>query len=550
MDLSSMDVERKTFDGTRKGGFDRDQVNEFLGRVAKVLSKLESELSVSRRHASELQRQLDRARREAEEGSKSFLFAAELKQRLLTEAEERATEILQAAHGASGTADPADAVRNDLDLVRRRLGVEDGGAGPEVSSPASGELAAAELEAARAEAAEILATAQGQADRIVANAATRRDALHGEVEQALGEARQLLLGATEKDADARAEAQRLLYTAARKENEARKLLESAGKKESEARAEANRLIAATQSKAEKIRHDAEGRVGEANQTARKLVEEAGEEARRVVDEARREGEVILAKAAAVRTEVDESKAEVERQQESASGDREAARSARERAEEESEAAQRAKEEAEGVLVAAQAAESEAASAVVVEKEKADRLREEAAAKAEALQKSAKREAARLEASAKQERRRTIEAAHAAAAEILDDARTEADKVLETSRIRHRLAQSKLRDLDAMLEKAQRQIPQTSPADRASGEDQVVVLLDEARDAAEEVKTEVWLKHDVSDESSGAKEPRGTRYTRRSAGLPHLGEEATHVLGKLDSLRTSDSEKKSRRRKSK
>ena len=75
-----MDVERKTFDVVRRGGFDRDKVADFLRRVAQLLSKLEGELSVSRRRASELEHQLTRAQAQAEESSKSFLFAAELKQ--------------------------------------------------------------------------------------------------------------------------------------------------------------------------------------------------------------------------------------------------------------------------------------------------------------------------------------------------------------------------------------------------------------------------------------------------------------------------------------
>lgn len=120
MKISSFDVERRTFDVVRRGGFDRAQVSEFLESVGKLLSTLESELSVSRRHSSELEHRLGRAESKADESSRSFLFAADLKQRLLSAAEVRATEILAKAHTQTGAEDPATVAAEDLDLVRRR----------------------------------------------------------------------------------------------------------------------------------------------------------------------------------------------------------------------------------------------------------------------------------------------------------------------------------------------------------------------------------------------------------------------------------------------
>lgn len=121
MELSSMDVERKTFRGARRGGFDRDEVSDYLRRVARVLGKLESNLSVSQRHSNELERQLGRAREKAEEGSKSFLHAADMKQRLLAEAEVRVAEILEQAHADSGVSDPVAASKRDLEVIKARF---------------------------------------------------------------------------------------------------------------------------------------------------------------------------------------------------------------------------------------------------------------------------------------------------------------------------------------------------------------------------------------------------------------------------------------------
>ena len=68
MELSSMDIERKTFDNSRRGGFDRDQVTEYLLRVARVLAQLESDLSVSHRRADQFQRDLTAAPEEGRRG--------------------------------------------------------------------------------------------------------------------------------------------------------------------------------------------------------------------------------------------------------------------------------------------------------------------------------------------------------------------------------------------------------------------------------------------------------------------------------------------------
>ena len=516
MDISSMDVERKTFGTSRRGGFDRDQVTDYLELVARVLSKLESQLSVSRRHSSELEREVTRAQREADEGSKSFLFAAELKQRLISEAEQRAAEILQSAHSSLGTDDPAPATRQDLDLVRRRSGIAEEGKGSETVTAGANESAGAsaspgaELEAARAQAGEVLARANDEARQMAA-------AGRAEAEQALEEAKRLLSESEKKDSATRKDAERSLD-------------------------EANQ-------ESEGVRKDAERRVAEANQTARKLAEEPGEEARRIVKEAHREGEVIEQKAAATVKEADELRVEAERTEEASLEDREAARAARERADVESEEAEQKNVEADRILAEAQ---EKADSQLEVAQQKEERITQDAAAEAAALRRSARDQAARLEASTEFDRTRTLEEAQAAAGDILSKARTEALELLEPSRIRHKTAQTKLRDLDRMLEKAQKQMRGVGSGGDGETEEEVVILLEGAREAADEVHTEVWLNRQRVEEGyeEPVRESQESRYARRSAGLPHLGDEAFRILGDLESLRKAEPEGRSRRRKSK
>lgn len=522
MDISSMDVERKTFDTIRKGGFDRDQVSEYLERVARVLSKLESQLSVSRRHSTELQRQVTRAQREAEEGSKSFLFAAELKQRLIGEAEDRAAEILRSAHTSVGTDHPEPATREDLELVRRRSGLPEEDQGPKTTTASpdesvEGASPSAELDAVRAEAREILARANDEAQQIAAAAEERGAAFRAEAEQALEDASRLLEESTDKDTAIQEEVDRLVDEA---------------KRESEA-----------------VRKDAEKRVAESNQTARKLVEEAGEEAGRIVAEAHQEGEVIEQKAAATVKEAEELRVEAENTQEASLEDREAARVARERAETESAEAEENNVEADRILTEAQEkAEAKLESA----REEENRLLTDSAKEAATLRRSAREQAARLLASTESDRTKALQEAHASAEEILSKARTEAVELLETSRIRHRTAQTKLRDLDRMLDKAHKKMPAVGSSGETETGEEVVILLDEARETADEVHTEVWLTRQKAEETEEkpTRETQESRYARRSAGLPHLGDDASRVLGDLDSLRKAEPDGRSRRRRSK
>jgi DivIVA domain-containing protein len=531
MELSSMDVERKAFDTTRKGGFDRDQVTEYLRRVARVLAKAESDLSVSQRHSHELERQLVRARHKAEEGSKSFLFAADMKQRLISEAEVRALEILEEAHIALGAEDTAAAAAADLDVVRHRADMsEDSEApAPVVETDVSGVDAVA---AAQAEAEEMLAAARTEANRITSAADDYAVEIAADADRALaaaraavpdvdaGEAGSLRMEAERLIAEAKDEADRLGQDAANARREA----------EEAAAEEAERVVAAAKTEADRLKaeadqsaKDAEAQAAAAAVESERVLSEAAELAEASLGDAREMKE--LAEAASL----------------AADEDREAARIARERADQLAQAAENREREADRAFAKAeakiQAAEAQSREMMLA-----------AAAEGEAARKAAADHARQTEKTALDKSDRVLAAARREAASILADAREEADRILAQVRSRQETATAQLRGLGSDFEAIRARTLDVAAGE--ADEEDVVILLDEARERVGGVGSEIWLK---GENSAAAEHPASqeSRYSRRSAGLPRLGDEATSsVLSDMGTLRKTDPEGKSRKRRSK
>jgi DivIVA domain-containing protein len=579
MDFSSMDIERKTFDTTRKGGFDREQVVGYLRELAKVMGRLHSESTTGVRRINDLERELTQARLKADEASKSFLFAAEMKQRLLAEAETRALEILQGAHADMGADDPAGTAAADLGVVRRRSGVES-----DEAADAAGSLGVdqaddrvddgAILESARAEAAEIVASARGEAGEVTAAADEYVAKVHAEADRILEEAQLLLANAGEGSTDpeaanadglvaeARIAAERLVH-AAEEENaqafaahEAR--LEQARNAAEQARNEARAEVEERLAAAVEVERQASGLLAEAGEQATSLLEEAGERAARLKEEA--EAALDAAKRAedeAVRLnqEADAERVAAALSAEEAAKLRDGLEADRAQAAEDRDAARVARERAEQLAGAAEDREREADRAVARSEARLDasvaesrKMTGDAASEAAELRNAGREKAKELETAAIADAEKRLRAAKAEAAGIISRAENEAAAIFTESRARHEAATAKLRDLDRLVE----QVHQRAAGPDAEDDTEIVILLQEARESAAGVKAQIRLPDGPEDDDKATSgDEKMSRYERRSAGLPHLGDEASgSVLSDMGSLRRTESEGKHRRRRPK
>ena len=528
MKISSFDVERRTFDVVRRGGFDRAQVSEFLESVGKLLSTLESELSVSRRHSSELEHRLGRAESKADESSRSFLFAADLKQRLLSAAEVRATEILAKAHTQTGAEDPATVAAEDLDLVRRRSGIDaDGEDAEAVSSSRPG---GDETASARTEAAKILAAAQQQADAMIAEAHQRSDEVRAAAEEVMAgaegtveDARQEALGQVQATSDEMMEQTRAAADSISATTE-----EELTQRVAEVSAAADRIMAAAESEA-----------AQAVEVAGRRLAEAQAEADRVSESAASASEEVMAAAQEARREATELRAIAEVAQLAAAEDREAARTARDRADSDGVEVERLQVEVRRNLTEAEEklAAAEAESERLVSAAQAESARERKAAR--------ERSVATYEA-AEAESEDIVAAARTEAGAMIGRAGAEVQELLESSRTRQKNALLKLGALDAMVAGLERRADSAARGD--DGGDNIVIDLRKARVAAQEIGAIVRDAVDSPDDDDESGAMQQSRYKRQFAGLPHLGDEATtNVLTDMGSLRTAEEGKSRRRR---
>lgn len=159
MEPLSSATEAREFEIVRKGGYDQDQVDAFMVRVAQLALELEEQLNAAHSKIHSLERQIGETKGAEQSVGKAFIAAADAKHHLIEDAERRARDIVEKA---LSRADDLQAPRRELDARRRRVDEM---------------LAEAERtrDAVDAEADGLLEAARRQADRIVSEA--RRDAL-------------------------------------------------------------------------------------------------------------------------------------------------------------------------------------------------------------------------------------------------------------------------------------------------------------------------------------------------------------------------------------
>ena len=194
MDSLKESVERQSFDVERRG-YERDQVDQFLKELASSISTLEENL----RDALIQKRELERRRvgkAEVEDSVESaYVAAAEAKQKLLSEAEERASVMLRDAEieTARLLAEPqatAERARKDAEGLLLQAQARLDAAGEEADSirseaelirSDSARLVEAEVATAREEGDRIRTDATAEAERVLATA-------HAEAEGILADA--------------------------------------------------------------------------------------------------------------------------------------------------------------------------------------------------------------------------------------------------------------------------------------------------------------------------------------------------------------------------
>ena len=152
-------TEAREFEIVRKGGYEPEQVDRFMARVARAALELEEQLNAAHAKIHSLERQIGETKGAEKSVGKAFIAAADAKHHLIEDAERRARDIMEKA---LSRAEDLETPRRELEARRRRV--------DEL-------LAEAERsrEAVDTEADGLLEAARRQADRIVSEA--RRDAL-------------------------------------------------------------------------------------------------------------------------------------------------------------------------------------------------------------------------------------------------------------------------------------------------------------------------------------------------------------------------------------
>lgn len=152
-------IEAREFETVRRGGYDADQVDEFMRHVTARALELEEQITAAHSKINALQRQIDGTKEAESAVGIAFLAAADAKHHLIEDAEKRATEIIDRARRESETIRAPDpemlAMRSEAKKIL--------------------EEAKRRYESADTEAEDLLRAARKQAERTVAEA--RRDAI-------------------------------------------------------------------------------------------------------------------------------------------------------------------------------------------------------------------------------------------------------------------------------------------------------------------------------------------------------------------------------------
>jgi DivIVA domain-containing protein len=197
MDSLAASVEGRSFELSRRG-YDRNQVDRFLADVAASVATLEEDLRDTLIHNRELERRRV-GNREAEDSVESaYVAAAEAKQKLLGDAEERAALILrdaevEASRLLSEPRAAADQARKDAEGLLLQAQARLDAAKSEAAELADG-ADAARTEATRLAEIEV-ATATSDANRARADAEAESERL---VQAARGEADGIVAEATRR----------------------------------------------------------------------------------------------------------------------------------------------------------------------------------------------------------------------------------------------------------------------------------------------------------------------------------------------------------------
>lgn len=170
MELLPSDVEARTFHVVRKG-YDADEVQAYLKKVALQMSSLEERAKIALVKADRLERKLFDTQRSADPVAGAYDDALEIRRRVIAEAEAEAERIRQEAT-AGGAAFVDVAIQDDTAAMegarQEALRLED-------EARRLLEDVQARAERAETEAAAVLADARARAERIVASAVATAD---------------------------------------------------------------------------------------------------------------------------------------------------------------------------------------------------------------------------------------------------------------------------------------------------------------------------------------------------------------------------------------
>jgi DivIVA domain-containing protein len=163
-------------------GYDREEVDAFLDAAIVGVREVEEENSALHAKVNKLVNELESTRAKSTSVEHAFLEAVEQKQRMLADAERRATEILAAAESHVGKSEAEKEVaglrsqaRLMLEQAREMLAAaEREAASIRLAAAGDGEAAVAAI---KAEAEKILAAAESEAAGIVEGAQKQHDRL-------------------------------------------------------------------------------------------------------------------------------------------------------------------------------------------------------------------------------------------------------------------------------------------------------------------------------------------------------------------------------------
>ncbi len=102
MDQLSTKLTSQTFTTLKKGGYDADEVHDYLDRLSLLVARVEEQLAIARTRVVELEKRIKGDQDAETVVQTAFLAAAEAKSKMLQEAETRAAEIISAAESTAG----------------------------------------------------------------------------------------------------------------------------------------------------------------------------------------------------------------------------------------------------------------------------------------------------------------------------------------------------------------------------------------------------------------------------------------------------------------